>query len=76
MAYTEMNVEKNYLFLMSKVIAMAEVDIDDNDISDNGINMTLTYSKVIDDDDVVLYASKMETSKDASDIRRIIEAMQ
>ena len=53
---------------------MAEVDIDDNDTSDNGINMTLTYYD--DEDDVVLYASRIETSKDANDIQRIIEAMQ
>jgi hypothetical protein len=79
MAYTEMNVEKNFQFLMSKVIAMAEVDIDDNDISDNAVNMTLTLTctKGVDDDDVAIYASIMDNnSKDASDIRHIIEAMQ
>ena len=74
--YTAMNGKRNEQFLLSKLIAMAEVDIDDSDSdSDNDVNMTLTSSKVVDDD-IVLYASRIEMSKDANDIQRIIEALQ
>lgn len=64
-AHTLQSKAINYQLLLSKFIAMAEVDIDED-------NTSLSNSSVIDDS-IVLYSSGYEAS---NDIQQIIEAMQ
>ena len=55
-------------FLLSKLQAMADVEIEESEDSSN--------ESTISEDNLVLYASAFENSKDNIDIRNLIELIQ